>query len=35
MYPLEKSTGFDLSTSGCEENGRRLCLEYLRVGHLP
>ncbi|MBA0794838.1 hypothetical protein Gohar_019125, partial [Gossypium harknessii] len=27
--------GFDLGTSGYEEKGRRLRLEYLRVGHLP
>ncbi|MBA0794839.1 hypothetical protein Gohar_019125 [Gossypium harknessii] len=35
MHPLEKFVGFDLGTSGYEEKGRRLRLEYLRVGHLP
>ncbi|MBA0803775.1 hypothetical protein Gohar_013947 [Gossypium harknessii] len=35
MYPLEEFAGFDLGTSGCEEKGRCLHLEYLRVGHLP
>ncbi|MBA0576681.1 hypothetical protein Golob_025110 [Gossypium lobatum] len=35
MHPLEKFMGFDLGTSIYEEKGRHLCLEYLRVGHLP
>ncbi|MBA0568196.1 hypothetical protein Golob_005705 [Gossypium lobatum] len=35
MHLLEKSTGFDLGTSGCEENSRHFCLEYLWVSHLP
>ncbi|MBA0577024.1 hypothetical protein Golob_006942 [Gossypium lobatum] len=34
MYPLEKSAGFDLGTSGCEERSRRFCLEYLWVSYL-
>ncbi|MBA0783296.1 hypothetical protein Gotri_001030 [Gossypium trilobum] len=32
---LENFTGFDLGTFGYEEKSRRLCLEYLRVDHLP
>ncbi|MBA0818476.1 hypothetical protein Gohar_021817 [Gossypium harknessii] len=34
MHPLEKFTGFDLGTFRYEEKSRRLCLEYLQVGHI-
>ncbi|MBA0711704.1 hypothetical protein Golax_010856 [Gossypium laxum] len=34
MLPLEKFAGFDLGTSKYKKMSRRLCLEYLRVGHL-
>ncbi|MBA0688647.1 hypothetical protein Goari_006419 [Gossypium aridum] len=32
---LGKVCEFELGTSRYEEKSRRLCLEYLRVGHLP
>ncbi|MBA0735572.1 hypothetical protein Gogos_019408 [Gossypium gossypioides] len=35
MHPLEKSTGFDLGTSRCEEKIQNFRLEYLWVSHLP
>ncbi|MBA0832484.1 hypothetical protein Goarm_016873 [Gossypium armourianum] len=35
MHPLEKSVGFDLGTSGCEEKSRHFRLKYLWVSHLP
>ncbi|MBA0624374.1 hypothetical protein Godav_009746 [Gossypium davidsonii] len=35
MHNLEKFVGFDLGISGYEKKSRHLCLEHLRVGHLP
>ncbi|MBA0609228.1 hypothetical protein Godav_021316 [Gossypium davidsonii] len=35
MNPLEKSTRFDLGTSGCEEKSRIFYLEYLWVSYFP
>ncbi|MBA0820069.1 hypothetical protein Gohar_022102 [Gossypium harknessii] len=32
---LEKSVGFDLGTSGCEEKSRCFCLQYLWASYLP
>ncbi|MBA0718136.1 hypothetical protein Golax_005898 [Gossypium laxum] len=35
MYPLEKFARFDIGTSGHEEKGRCLRIEYLQVSNLP